>query len=110
MNTWRKKPVTLIVADAGPLISLACADELGLLQSFGQPVVVADVVRMECTKKIDAPGQSRLIHWFETGGGNQFRNCAPPSSGTSRRPWRKWSLAKIPTPRWASAMLRSRGY
>jgi len=28
MNTWKKKPVTLIVADSCPLISLACADEM----------------------------------------------------------------------------------
>lgn len=78
MNTWKKKPVTLIVADSGPLISLACADELRLLQSFGRPVVVADVVRMECTRKLGAPGEERLAHWFETTGGNQFKELRTP--------------------------------
>jgi hypothetical protein len=27
MNTWKKKPVALIVADSGPLISLACGSK-----------------------------------------------------------------------------------
>jgi len=78
MNTWKKRPVTLIVADSGPLISLACADELQLLQSFGRPVVVADVVRKECTRKLGAPGEERLANWFETAGGNQFRELRTP--------------------------------
>jgi hypothetical protein len=78
MNTWKKQPVTLIVADSGPLISLACADELRLLQSFGRPVVVADVVRKECTRKLGAPGEGRLSHWFETAGGNQFEELRTP--------------------------------
>jgi hypothetical protein len=78
MNTWKKKSVTLIVADSGPLISLACADELRLLQSFGRPVVVADVVRKECTRKLGAPGEERLADWFATAGGNQFRELRTP--------------------------------
>lgn len=78
MNTWKKKPVTLIVADSGPLIGLACADELRLLQSFGRPVVVADVVRQECTRKLGAPGEERLTHWFETAGRNQFKELRTP--------------------------------
>lgn len=78
MNTWRKRPVTLIVADSGPLISLACADELNLLQSFGRPVVVADVVRKECTRKVGAPGEERLAQWLGTTGGNQFKELRTP--------------------------------
>jgi hypothetical protein len=78
MNTWKKRRVTLIVADAGPLISLACADELRLLQSFGHPVVIADVVRKECTRKLGAPGEERLSQWFETAGGNQFKELDTP--------------------------------
>jgi hypothetical protein len=78
MNTWRQKPVTLIIADSGPLISLACADELRLLQSFGRPVVIADVVRRECTRKVGAPGEERLAQWFETTGGNQFNELRTP--------------------------------
>ena len=73
MNTWRKKPVTIIVADSGPLISLACADELELLQAFGRPVVVADVVRAECTRNLGVPGEGRLAHWFGGKGANQFK-------------------------------------
>jgi hypothetical protein len=78
MNTWRQKPVTLIIADSGPLISLACADELRLLRSFGRPVVIADVVRRECTRKVGAPGEERLAQWFETTGGNQFNELRTP--------------------------------
>lgn len=78
MNTWRKKPVTQIVADAGPLIDLACADRLDLLQSFGRPVLIVDVVREECLRKFDAPGERRLSHWFDVGGGNQFQIVNTP--------------------------------
>lgn len=49
-------PVTLIIADSGPLISLAVIDRLDLLQSFGRPVFVTDVVMHECTRLVDKPG------------------------------------------------------
>ena len=78
MNTWRKKPVTIIVADSGPLISLACADELELLQAFGRPVVVADVVRAECTRNLGVPGEGKLAHWFGGKGANQFKELHTP--------------------------------
>jgi hypothetical protein len=78
VNTWRKKPVTIIVADSGPLISLACADELELLQAFGRPVVVADVVRAECTRNLGVPGEGRLAHWFGGKGANQFKELHTP--------------------------------
>jgi hypothetical protein len=78
VNTWKKKPVTLIVADAGPLISLACADHLDLLQTFGRPVLIVDVVQAECTRKLNAPGEERLTHWFDVGGGNQFQLVSTP--------------------------------
>lgn len=81
MNTWKKKPVTLVIADAGPLISLACADRMELLQCFGRPVLVSDVVRAECTRKLGAPGEERLAHWFEVGGGNQFQLLTTPFAG-----------------------------
>lgn len=81
MNTWKKKPVTVVIADAGPLISLACADELSLLQSFGRPVLVTDVVHAECTRKVGAPGEERLSHWFDVGGGNQFKEVKTPFLG-----------------------------
>jgi hypothetical protein len=78
LTTWRKKPVRLIIADAGPLISLACADELHLLQAFGQPVAISDVARQECTRKVGAPGEERLSRWFAEGGGNQFKEIDTP--------------------------------
>lgn len=59
--------VDLILPDAGPLISLAHADRLDLLALFERPVVVLDVVRLECLRKPDAPDYPRLRAWFESG-------------------------------------------
>ena len=78
MNTWKKKPVTLIVADSGPLISLSLADRLELLQTFGRPVLIVDTVQMECTKKAHAPGRERLADWLNTTGKNQFELIKTP--------------------------------
>jgi predicted nucleic acid-binding protein len=39
-----KVPITFVIADTGPLITLAIADRLDLLQSFGTPVFVTDAV------------------------------------------------------------------
>lgn len=75
--SMKRRPVTLIVMDAGPLISLACADRLDLLQAFGRPVLVADVVRQECTRKRGAPGEERLSQWFDTGA-NQYKELKTP--------------------------------
>lgn len=61
------RPVDLILPDAGPLISLAHADRLDLLALFDRPVVVLDVVRLECLRKPDAPDHPRLAAWFENG-------------------------------------------
>lgn len=43
--------VDLIIPDSGPLISLAHADRLDLLDVFDRPVLIPDVVRLECLKK-----------------------------------------------------------
>lgn len=96
MNTWKKQPVALIVADSGPLISLACADELHLLQSFGRPVVIADVVRAECTRKFGAPGEERLAKWFEEAGGNQFKELKTPFDKVFKEALRKVASGEDP--------------
>lgn len=44
--------VVLLIPDAGPLISLAKADRLGLLLALGLPVVVADHVVFEATRDV----------------------------------------------------------
>lgn len=71
------RPVDLILPDAGPLISLAHADRLELLQVFGRPVAVLDVVERECLKRDDTPDHARLRDWFAHGH-NQFRRVATP--------------------------------
>lgn len=71
-------PVTLIIADAGPLINLAVVDRLDLLQSFGTPVFVTDAVMYECTRLASRPGADRLRQWFDMTGGNQHRIVKTP--------------------------------
>jgi len=78
MSTWKKRPVTLIIADAGPLISLAAIDRMELLQTFGQPVLVCDVVKEECFAKPGRLGEQRLRAWFETDGKNQYHLINTP--------------------------------
>ena len=55
--------ITLVIPDAGPLISLATADRLDLLDQFAVPVVVLDVVKAECLFKA-WPGRDNLERWF----------------------------------------------
>lgn len=72
-----RRPVDLIVPDSGPLISLAHADRLDLLEVFDRPVVIADVVRIECLKKPTSPDYSTLERWFARIG-NQVRIVDTP--------------------------------
>lgn len=58
-------PVELIIPDAGPLISLAHADQLDLVHIFGRRVAIADVVMAECLKKPSSPDHEVLKQWFE---------------------------------------------
>ena len=57
--------VDLIIPDAGPLISLAHADRLDLLDVFNRPPAVIDVVKLECLKNPNAPDHESLTDWFE---------------------------------------------
>lgn len=61
------RSVDLVLPDAGPLISLAHAGRLDLLSLFERPVVVLDVVRLECLRKPDAPDYPQLAAWFDEG-------------------------------------------
>jgi len=36
------------------------------------------VVRKECTRKLGAPGEEQLAAWFESAGGNQFKELRTP--------------------------------
>lgn len=58
-------PVDLIIPDAGPLISLAHAGRLDLIDVFNRPIAVVDVVRLECLKKPESPDHSVMKAWFE---------------------------------------------
>jgi hypothetical protein len=50
-----KQTIRIVLPDAGPLISLACADALGLLLSFqdGVRIVLTDIVEFEATHRSD---------------------------------------------------------
>lgn len=58
------RTVDLVIPDAGPLISLAHARRLDLVLVFERPVVIADIVRLECLKKPGSPDHDVLADWF----------------------------------------------
>ena len=70
-------PVDLIIPDSGPLISLAHANRLDLLEVFDRPVAILDIVHIECLRKIDSPDHARLDDWFARHG-NRLRIVETP--------------------------------
>lgn len=61
----------LVIPDAGPLISLALADRLDLLDKFIPNIIITDIVEYETVrKKPGAPGSNRLSDWMEKNEGN----------------------------------------
>ena len=73
MNPPRRVPVTLVVVDSGPLISLAAARRLDLLGTFARPVLVVDVAREECLRDLRAVGAADLAAWFASLDGVSYR-------------------------------------
>lgn len=69
MTPQGKIPVTVIIVDSGPLISLAAADRLQLLMEFDRPIRVTDIVRAECLRFPEKIGGSVLPDWFAKGEG-----------------------------------------
>jgi hypothetical protein len=57
-------PVDLIIPDSGPLISLAHANRLDLIEVFDRPIIIADIVKLECLKKPTTPDFPVLERWF----------------------------------------------
>ena len=64
MTTRSGIPVNVIIADTGPLVSLAACGRLDLLGVFRRPVKVPDVVRAECLRYPDKIGAATLEEWF----------------------------------------------
>jgi hypothetical protein len=62
----QKRPIQIVLPDAGPLISLACGDALDLLLSFKEEVriVVTDVVEFEATHRWEDYEDARAIKSF----------------------------------------------
>lgn len=66
------RTVDLVIPDSGPLISLAHAGRLDLVLVFDRPVVIADIVQLECLKKPGSPDHDTLANWFARAG-NRIR-------------------------------------
>jgi hypothetical protein len=58
------KRISLIVADAGPLITLAVADSLNVLLRQNQRVIIPDMVKFEVTRDISKPGSLKIHEWI----------------------------------------------
>lgn len=71
-------PVTLVVVDSGPLISLAACGRLDLLDNFSRPVKVPDVIRAECLRHPEKIGANALAAWFASFDGTRREVLATP--------------------------------
>jgi len=78
VTTYRKVPVTVIVVDSGPLISLAACKRLGLLSSFDRPIQIADVARAECVRDLTKIGAESLSAWFASLNGSFYTMIGTP--------------------------------
>lgn len=59
------KPISLVVTDAGPMITLALAGELDvLIMKEGIHVFIPDMVRHELIRHIDKPGAAEIDAWI----------------------------------------------
>ncbi len=57
--------ITVVIPDTGPLISLARADRLDLIDRFNSPILIADAVAMELRHGPPAaPDRARLEAWL----------------------------------------------
>lgn len=56
--------ISLIVTDAGPLITLAMADALDTLLLLNVPVIVPDMVEYEVVSHADKPGAREVMSWL----------------------------------------------
>lgn len=68
----RRIPVTLVIVDTGPLISLAACDRLDLLDQFSLRVRVTDVVKAECLRYPNKVGGNVLGSWFSLFDGKTY--------------------------------------
>lgn len=57
-------PLSLIVTDSGPLITLAAAEALDCLSMANVPVLIPDMVHYEVTQDLARLGAEELIRWM----------------------------------------------
>ncbi|RCN55770.1 hypothetical protein [Acidiferrobacter thiooxydans] len=65
--------LSLIVTDAGPLVTLAVAESLDTLLLPRLPVIIPDMVRFEVTRHADKPGAKALLDWIRRHTGKEVR-------------------------------------
>jgi len=68
MSARRGVPIQVVIADSGPLISLAACGRLDLLGEFRRPVLIPDVMKAECLRFPEKVGAGTLETWFATPG------------------------------------------
>jgi hypothetical protein len=78
VNSYRQIPVSLILVDTGPLITLAACNRLELLGAFARPIRIVDVVRAECLRHADRIGTKELAYWFQQIDGKTVDVIATP--------------------------------
>lgn len=78
MNSYRRIPITVVIVDSGPLISLAASAHLDLLDCFQRRVRITDVVRAECLRYPDKIGATELASWFQSFNGDKYRIVDTP--------------------------------
>ncbi|AZO23612.1 hypothetical protein EJ070_25015 [Mesorhizobium sp. M1E.F.Ca.ET.045.02.1.1] len=78
MSDYRRLPVTIVIVDSGPLISLAACHRLDLLGEFKRRVRVTDVVRAECLRYPDKIGAAELASWFQQVDGQKHKVIDTP--------------------------------
>lgn len=66
MKTGNPAPpkASIIVTDAGPLVTLAVAGALDVLLLPGLRVVIPDMVRFEVTRHLNKPGAQEILDWI----------------------------------------------
>lgn len=64
---------SLIVTDAGPLVTLAIAGSLNTLLLPRLPVIIPDMVRFEVTRHAEKPGAKTLLDWIRRHTGEGVR-------------------------------------
>lgn len=85
------KPISLIVTDSGPLITLAISGALDTLLLSNVHVIVPDMVRFEVVNHQDKPGAKEVLNWLRN---NESNNVTVGSTEV----WEEFSILRNANP------------